>query len=335
VNEDLQLLRKGLWPLSVVYGIAITLRNYLFHAGIRKVHRVGVPVVSVGNIAAGGTGKTPLVVWLVERAIRAGKRPGVLARGYGRAPGEELNDEGKLLARRFPGLAQVQDPDRVRGARRLIAENGVDVIIVDDGFQHRRLHRDWDLVCLDTVRPFAGGLLPVGYLREYPKALRRADALILTRAGGIAIEAVEERREKLAACAGADVPAFASDHVPVRLREMPSGAEIPLEALRGKRVVLLSGIARPESFAETVEGLGAEVVHHVRRRDHHLHTSEELSEIEGLVDRLDATLVTTEKDDVKLVDCSASRLVLELDLRFLGEEPEPSTFLSFRETKHP
>ena len=105
--------------------------------------------------------------------------------------------------------------------------------------------------------------------------------------------------------------------------------------MRDKRVVLLSGIARPESFVETVEGLGAEVVHHVRRRDHHLHTSEELSEMEGLVDRLDATLVTTEKDDVKLVDCSASRLVLELDLRFLGEEPEPSTFLSFRETKHP
>jgi tetraacyldisaccharide 4'-kinase len=334
VSGDLHLLRKGLWPLSMLYGIAITIRNWLFDSGIRTVHRVDVPVVSVGNIAAGGTGKTPLVVWLVQRALHAGKRPGVLARGYGRAPGEALNDEGKLLARRFPGLDQVQDPDRVEGARQLV-EMGVDLIIVDDGFQHRRLHRDWDLVCLDTVAPFAGGLLPVGYLREYPKALRRADALVLTRAGGIGAAAIEERRQKLGAFVGTEASVFVSDHVAARLREMPSGVELPLDALDGKRVVLLSGIARPSSFAETAVELGAEVVEQVRRRDHHLHTGQELRQVAALAERAGATLVTTEKDDVKLTDCAVPRLVLELELQFFDAGPEPSTFLSFRQTKRP
>ena len=319
MNSDYDLLRKGLWPLSMVYGLCVVVRNYLFDIGARKIHKVSVPVVSVGNLAAGGTGKTPLVVWLVQKARAAGRSPGVLARGYGRAPGDDLNDEGKLLARRFSDLPQVQDPDRVRGAQKLISDAGVDLILLDDGFQHRRLHRDVDLVCLDFARPFAGGVIPVGYLREVPKALRRASAVVYTRAGGYSQEARDERTASMRSYF--DVPSFFSTHAPSRLVSMPVGCELGLDGLQEQRVLLLSGIARADTFADTVRGLGAEIVDHVRRRDHHLHTASELADVGRRAESLGAVVVTTEKDDVKLGGMATRRIVVELDLEFLGEEP--------------
>lgn len=321
MNEDLRLLRKGLWPFSMVYGLGAVVRGVLYDRGLRAVSRVGVPVVSVGNLSTGGTGKTPLVLWLVEQARAHGLRPGVLARGYGRRRGDALNDEGKLLARRFSDLCQVQDPDRVRGAQSLVEEDKVDLIILDDGFQHRRLHRSRDLVCLDTADPFTGGLLPVGNLREPPSALRRADGVVLTRAGAFVGEAIERRMAELASYCGDGTLFFAADHVPTRLIEMPGGAEVPLRALSGEKVVLLSGIARPETFADLVEGLGAVVVAQFRRRDHHTHTRTELEEVSREAAAHGAVLVTTEKDDVKLEEMDVPRWVLELEFRFLGEAP--------------
>ncbi len=323
MNDDLALIRSGLWPFSLLYGLAMSARNALFDLGIRPRHRVDVPVVSIGNLAAGGTGKTPLVVWLVGWLRAQGLRPGVLARGYGRRRGAELNDEGMLLARRFPGLCQVQSVDRVAGARRLAAA-GVDLILVDDGFQHRRLWRDFDLVCIDTEKPFAGGMLPTGMLREFPRGLRRADAIVLTRAGGFTDEAIGKRLEQLRGYGGEGVHMLATDHRPARLLEMPGGTELGLPALSGTRVHLLSGIARPESFAAMVSGLGAEVVAHHRRRDHHLHSAAELQAISEQAVADGATLVTTEKDEVKLEQLPQRRWVLELDLEFLGAVPELS-----------
>lgn len=320
MNEDLALVRKGLWPLSSLYGIAVAGRNYLFDLGIRKTYGVDVPVISVGNLTAGGTGKTPLVVWLVDLLKSHGLRPGVLARGYGRRPGAAWNDEGMLLARRFPDLCQEQDPDRVAGARRLAAQD-VDVILVDDGFQHRRLGRDCDIVCVDTGQPFAGGMLPSGQLREFPRGLKRADAIVLTRAGHFTAEAVQERVAQLREYGAEDLQIFASDHVPARLVEMPVGIELALNALSGTRVHLLSSIARPESFESTVGGLGAEVVAHTARRDHYHHTAAELRAAGAAAEADGAMLVTTEKDEVKLEDMPTRRWVLELDLEFLGAAP--------------
>ena len=320
-QEDLDLLRKALWPLSMVYGLAVLLRNAMYDLGPAAVHKVDVPVISVGNLAAGGTGKTPLVSWLVQRAIAAGLRPGVLARGYGRESGATLNDEGRLLARRFPDLCQVQDPDRVRGARRLVADMNVDLIILDDGFQHRRLHRDLDLVCLDFARPFAGGLLPVGYLREPPRSLRRAHGLVFTRAGGFHDGAVTERKESLAHYCPEAVPMFVSDHVASRLVSMPDGQDLALATLRGARVLLLSAIARPGSFEDLTRELGAEVVGHERRRDHHIHTREELLAVGRRAEQSGARLLTTEKDEAKLAAIDTPRLVLQVELQFVGSAP--------------
>jgi tetraacyldisaccharide 4'-kinase len=317
-------LRRSLWPLAAVYGLGVWMRNALFDAGVRRVHRLPVPVVSVGNLTVGGTGKTPFVAWLVERARARGRRPGVLARGYRRAAGAELNDEGLLLAGRFPDLPQVQDPDRVRGGRALVAR-GVDLIVLDDGFQHRRLHRDRDLVCLDAERPFAGGLLlPAGNLREPRAALRRASAVVLTRAGAIAPPALAGLGARLRELAGERLAVFAAEHRPSDVRWRPADRVEPAAALAGRAVLLLSAIARPQTFAATVHDLGARVVAHVARRDHHAWEARELEQAASRARAQGAVLLVTEKDDVKLPP-SLERGVLRIDFAFLGDTPDDAT----------
>ncbi|MCA8964906.1 MAG: tetraacyldisaccharide 4'-kinase, partial [Planctomycetes bacterium] len=263
-------MRQALWPLGLLYGGVAAVRNWCFDAGIKKRYALDVPVVSIGNLTVGGTGKTPTVAWLAGLAKAAGRRPGVLARGYGRAPGAALNDEGTMLQRQLPWLLQEQDPDRVAAGRRLVAK-GADFVILDDGFQHRRLRRDLDLVCLDATLPFGNGqCLPAGDLREFRSGLRRAGLLLLTRAGGLDAQAIEQRVRRLREIAHQPaLPVYATDHAPADLVSRPDDAVLPLSSLRGRRVVLLSAIARPQSFRATCAGLGAEVVNELRYRDHH------------------------------------------------------------------
>lgn len=319
------VLRAGLWPLSLLYGLVTERRNAAYDRGTAVAHRLDVPVVSVGNLTVGGTGKTPLVVWLVERALAAGRRPGVLARGYGRAKGAALNDEGMLLAGRFPGLPQVQDPDRVAGGRRLLAGGDVDVVILDDGFQHRRLARDTDLVCVDAGAPFANGLLlPAGDLRERTRGLARASAVVLTRAGAVGDA---ERRSAIArvrAAAGRELPVFVTDHRPRDLAVLGSPDVLPVSALRGRPVHLLSAIAKPAAFESLVRSVGAEVLAHDVRRDHHVHAPADVARARALAEAAGASLLVTEKDAVKLGAEAAGTLVLRIGLEFLGPEPGPA-----------
>ncbi len=321
------LARLALAPLTPLYGGVMRLRNFAFDRGLRRVYRLPVPVWSVGNLTVGGTGKTPLVAWLVEQLRAAGRRPGVLARGYRRPPGALLNDEGRMLAARFPDLPQEQDPDRVRGGERLVAR-GVDIVVLDDGFQHRRLHRDRDIVCVDAARPFANGwLLPAGDLREPPSGLRRAQIVVLTRAGALTPDELARSVARVRDVAGPGAAVHAADHAPVALLSRPDDHELPLAMLRGLRVVLLSAIGQPRAFEATVGALGAIVVRHVVRRDHHAHTEAELASIAvDLVDR-DLVLVTTEKDDAKLAGSQVPRLVLRIAMRFVGAAPEVARWL--------
>jgi tetraacyldisaccharide 4'-kinase len=320
-------LRQALWPLGLLYGGVAAVRNWTFTAGLRAVHRLPVPVLSVGNLTVGGTGKTPTTAWLCELARARGRRPGVLARGYGRAPGAALNDEGMMLQRRLPWLLQEQDPDRVQGGQRLCAK-GADFVVLDDGLQHRRLHRDRDLVCLDATLPFGNGhCLPAGDLREFRGGLRRAGIVLLTRAGGLPTEALLARVRKVHELAGAAVPVYATEHAPCGLRRQPDGAELPLTALAGQRVVLLSAIARPESFRATVAELGAEVVGDLRHRDHHRFRAAELEQAQRTAAAAGAWLVTTEKDDARLGGIGLVRHVLQVALRFLDAPPSPAEVL--------
>ncbi|MEM0927420.1 MAG: tetraacyldisaccharide 4'-kinase, partial [Planctomycetota bacterium] len=174
------VIRIGLWAASFPYRFAIGLRNRSFDRGT-NVSRVDVPVISVGNLTTGGTGKTPVVAFLAKWFRDRGVRVAIVSRGYGRGDADE-NDEALELHQRLPDVPHLQDPDRVQSARIAIEELGTQLILMDDGFQHRRLDRDLDIVLIDATCPFGHGyLLPRGLLREPTSSLARADAVLLTR----------------------------------------------------------------------------------------------------------------------------------------------------------
>jgi tetraacyldisaccharide 4'-kinase len=315
-------LRPQPWllPLSWAYGLAVQARNCGFDAGLLRVRRLPVPVISIGNLGAGGTGKTPLVIWLVAELRARGLRPGVLARGYGRAPGETLNDEGRLLARRYPDLPQEQDADRFATGLRILQRQTLDVLVLDDGFQHRRLFRDRDVCLLDAADPGGGGLLPSGWRREPLAALRRASVCVLTGAEGVTAGQLAAARELVrsqapsAACLTARVE-------PVDLVEEPGGTTHAPGELSGRACRLVAAIARPERFRRTVEALGARVLGCDFRRDHTAIPDQQLAVHAAQAERDGGWLLWTEKDEARRASAAPGprRFVLRIGLRF--EDP--------------
>jgi len=272
---------------------------------------VPLPVVSVGNVTAGGTGKTPFVAFLARRLAARGKRVGILSRGYGAPRGDvrRENDEARWYREHLPGAELVQEPDRVRGAEELLAR-GADVILLDDGFQHRRLARDLDLVLVDATRPWGlpppdgGGApvqacLPRGLMREPPAALARADALVITRSDQVAPRELDALRAELERVAPGRA-LLLGVHRPARLRG-PDGRTHQLAELAGRELDLVSAIGNPEAFERTLQRLGARIASHRVFPDHHLYSRPDLEGL-GADGRW---LVTTEKDAVKLTELRA------------------------------
>jgi len=308
---DRRLARRGgavelLRLPSLVFAGLARIRSTSYARGWLPHARVPVPVVSIGNLSAGGTGKTPCVAFLVRALLRRGLRAGILSRGYGAPRGSPTheNDEARWFQDALPGVPAVQDPDRVRGAFALV-EQGVEVIVLDDGFQHRRLARDLDLVLIDATRPWglppppSGGrpvraCLPRGFLREPPEALARADALVLTRVDQADPAALSGLRSELEGLAPGRAILLA-EHRPTRLRA-PSGEEHDPAELAGREVDLVSALGNPEAFQRTVEALGARVREHRVFPDHHAYAAGDLDGL-GLGGRW---LVCSEKDGVKL-----------------------------------
>lgn len=304
---------------AALYGVVADLRGGLYDRGWLPAAKLDVPVVSVGNLTAGGTGKTPFVVLVVRALMECGRRPGVLSRGYRAAgnAGEGHNDEGRMLDALLPDVPHVQDPDRVRGGRVLI-DRGVDVIVLDDGFQHRRLRRDLDLVLVDASRPWGlpgnaegerpvRALLPRGLLRERPRNLRRAHALVLTRSDQVD----EGERARLIAELqelAPGLPILQGSHRPSRLVG-PEGSDHP-SALRGRKVDLVSGLGNPAAFERTVRDLGAVVGEHRTFPDHHDYAPGDLDGL-GAADRW---IVTSAKDGVKLEGMPVPVRVLHVEI---------------------
>ncbi|MGH7149649.1 MAG: tetraacyldisaccharide 4'-kinase, partial [Planctomycetota bacterium] len=235
--------------------------------------------------------------------------------GYGAREGP--NEESRELAEALPGVLLLEDPDRVRGGRRLVA-SGADAILLDDGFQHRRIGRDLDLVLLDATRPFdRDRLLPSGLLREPPGALARADLIVLTRADQVGTE----ERDRLWRRVGAirSFPRIEARHAPSVLVDGESGATVPATALRGREVFLLAAIGNPRAFASTVESLGARVRGARFLRDHHAYAGPDLRKIEE--ERAGSPVLTTGKDWPKLRGrLKAPCLVLRVEVEFtVGE----------------
>ena len=300
-----------LTPLTPVFGAVVSLRAMAYRRGLLKSHDCGLPVISVGNLTFGGTGKTPMVISLTKDLIERGYRPAVLTRGYGRESSEPMEligpetsisvsrtgDEPQELAQRLPGVPIIIDADRVRGARRA-EEVGADIVILDDGFQHLRLQRDLDLVLVDAGDPWGGDALPPrGRLREPVKAIRRASAVVITkvdRASDSPPEAIVRRIRSIRP----DMAILAARLVPQRVRvgRKWEGSEI----LQDQKVFAVAGLGRPEGFRTLLQSAGANVVGHRWFADHFPYGPEDRSWILQEAQQRGAVVVTTAKDAVKL-----------------------------------
>lgn len=298
------LLRRALGWLEPVYRAAVKRRNRRFDRNPGKVIRVPVPVISVGNLTTGGTGKTPVVGWLIRLLQEAGRHPGIVSRGYGRV-GSQPNDEARELALDLPDTPHLQDPDRVAAARQAISRFGVDCLVMDDGFQHRRLHRDLDLVLIDATCPFGyEHLLPRGLLREPLSSLARADAVILTRVNQVSREEVTAIRQRVIAELSAGQIAEA-EFVPDQWRE-PGGGTHAIERLGGQRVLAFCGIGNPQAFRRALGEQLLEVIDFVAFPDHHAFDNPDLARLASRARAGGATaLVCTVKDLVKIRDLEA------------------------------
>jgi tetraacyldisaccharide 4'-kinase len=289
-------------------------RDWLYALGVLKCRRLGCPVVSVGNLTVGGTGKTPAVELAVRTLIDLGHRPAVLSRGYGRRThgiqivadtasirldAEEGGDEPFLLARRLPGVPVVVGGNRYAVGRHAIARFGVSAIVLDDGFQHRTLAKDVEIVMARARGPWGNGrLLPGGPLREPLAALRRASLIVVT--GASSADDVAEVADAARRYAPR-TPVLAARHVPTECWEVGTMKYQPVESLLGKRLFAFAGIGSPDGFHRTLKETGVVEAGFARFADHHWYTRDELRELDAAAAARGADgLVTTEKDWVRL-----------------------------------
>jgi len=286
-----RVVRAGLLPLSGIYAGVVSLRAAVYRLGLARASGLPLPAVAVGNLSVGGTGKTPLAAWIAAYCIQAGRRPGILLRGYGR-------DEVLVHQRLVPGAIVVADPDRGAGgaaARRL----GADVLVLDDAFQLLAARRDLNIAVLAVEQErLAPWTLPAGPWREPRGALGRADVLVVTRK-----RADADTARALADRLAARWPAAIVAQARLVLRDlvgMRSGARVPLDGLRGQRVFAAAAIADPESFAVQVRASGA-TVQLTAYQDHHEYDAADVRRLVQLAAG-GGYLVVTEKDAVKLRD---------------------------------
>jgi tetraacyldisaccharide 4'-kinase len=286
-------LRLGETP----YAWAMGVRNRRYDRGLAATHRVDVPVVSMGNLTLGGTGKTPLVVWVARFFRQRGKRVSIVSRGY--AAGKDgLNDEARELELALPDVPHLQGPDRFKTAQQAIERWKPEVILLDDGFQHRRLERDLDVVLLDATEPFGfEHVFPRGTLREPLAGLARADVVLLSRADMISAAARQAVRERVAHLAPRAVWCEVR-HVAQQLVDA-QGQSQPLDFLAGKRVAAFCGIGNPANFRHTLETLGANVASWREFPDHHGYPRADVESLTQWATGADLA-VCTRKDLVKL-----------------------------------
>jgi tetraacyldisaccharide 4'-kinase len=284
---------------SLGYGLVVRTRNGLYDRRVLRAHQAGVPVICIGNLTTGGTGKTPLVVWLCRRARAKQLRCAILTRGYKTQKGE-LSDEPALLAAQCPDVPVVVNPDRVAGAAEAIGRHGTRVLVMDDGFQHRRLARDLDIIAVDATNPFGyGRVLPAGLLREPMTGLQRAHAVVLTRCDQVSEDALSRIEEEVRRV-NRNLVIARSIHAPAAIRTA-TGTEMPLDQMPGKRVFAFCGIGNPQAFFRTIETLGASIAGSRTFDDHYRYTADDLKAIQNQARTQRAALVlTTQKDWTKI-----------------------------------
>ncbi len=311
-----QAARGLLWGLSWGYLAVTKIREALYEKGIFQTVKLPVPVISVGNLTCGGTGKTPLVEWIARLLLDAGRKAVILSRGY-RGRGE-TSDESQALQDGLGQIVHLLGADRVATGRRAVEEFGADCLILDDAFQHFRVARDLDIVTIDALNPFGYGyVLPRGLLREPVVGLRRADAVVITRADQgeqTVVDAVHQRALR----AKPSLLVAEAMHKPTGLVRWADGERLPVEWVKDKRILAFCGIGNPRAFALTVESVGARIAGLVEFADHHPYGPGDLTALRAEALRLGVeAVVTTRKDAVKIgrqSDLGAPLLALDVRL---------------------
>ena len=338
-----RFLLAALKTLSCVFAAVVGVRYLLYRVGALHRFPLGVQVISIGNVTAGGTGKTPVTEIFARTLAAEGRKVAILSRGYRRkespwwqrmftqvvtpplvvSDGRRVlldaatgGDEPYMLASNLPGVAVVVDRNRVKAGRYAIKRLGCDTLILDDGFQYQKLKHSVEVVLVDSTNPFGNGnMLPRGILREPAKNLKRADIIFLTKCRGD-VSAVKEEVRKY----NSSAEIVECNHTPRVLKDVWSREEFPLDWLKGKTVCTLSGIASPKGFENSLRHLGAKVVWCERYADHHRYDSSEiLYALNRTADMGADALVTTEKDAVRFprfetspVRCLYLRIAIEI-----------------------
>lgn len=285
------------WPATVPYGTVTRLRAFAYEIGLLKSKRLNAPVISVGNLTVGGTGKTPMVLWIAQRLLDEGKKTGILTRGYHgtRGPDGPTSDEVQLLKARLGDRIRIGvGADRYARGSELVAK-GIEWLVLDDGFQHLQLARDADVVLIDAMNPFGGGrLLPSGLLREPKTALRRADAILITRCSRApAIEAAVRRET--------NAPIFYARPWLDSVRLVSDDAEVEIKTARQRKWFAFCGIGNPSAFLSDLREWGFQVCGQRLFRDHHRYTQSEIAELAAQARAAGADgLLCTEKDRFNL-----------------------------------
>lgn len=333
------ILRVFLKAISYLYLGIVTLRLRSFSSHLLRRHQIGCPVVSVGNLTVGGTGKTPVVEKLARDLSERGRKVAILSRGYksvrrrynGSNQGavrvvseggpllldsKTAGDEPFMLAKNLRGVAVVVDKDRVECGRHAITSLGSDLLILDDGLQYLRLHRRLDLVLIDREAPFGNEyLLPRGTLREPPAHLRRATHILITKCDGSDLTELHQRIRRYNRTA----PIIECRHRPVELQDFSTGEILPLSSLQGLRAGCLSAIASPESFEQGLRRMGVSLELTQSYADHHRYSKRELDRfIKRCGRRGVSCILTTEKDAVRM----PRMMNQEIPIRYLRIEIE-------------
>jgi tetraacyldisaccharide 4'-kinase len=333
----LTLLRGSANFIAWFYDSFVVCRNILFDLGVLKIYKLSCPVISVGNLVLGGTGKTPMVIFLARLLSAEGYRVAIVSRGYGStrsrgvqivSDGEKIvadtgrtGDEPQLLARRLPGVPVVCSSKRFLAGKVAIDRFQCNLVILDDGFQHRRLARNLDVVMLDSLNPFGNRhIFPRGMLRERTSALARAEVLVFSRFDNC--KEAAKNWENLKRQWPDKITATAV-HRPVRIFAAADQKERPLNSVKGAKLAAFAGIAKPDDFFNTIQKLGAKIVYAAALPDHHKITTELLASLVEEASGLQPEFwLTTEKDWVRLPETLPEAMNLyvvavELDL---GEE---------------
>ncbi|MBF0358411.1 MAG: tetraacyldisaccharide 4'-kinase [Magnetococcales bacterium] len=319
------LERTVIWVLKIIghlYGLIQTSRAYLYKKAIIKTYAPPCAVVSVGNITAGGTGKTPTVIWLAKYFQSRGRKVGVVSRGYRQHSKDPVTvvadpkqllltppqaaDEAVLIAKKLPGVTVITGPNRQKTIKVATQDYGCNIVIMDDAFQHMQVKRQLDLVLLDCNYPFSNGnILPGGLLRESPQALNRCDGIILTRADNH--DKLQASKEMLKLVAP-NIPICHAIHKKTGwLKLVNNGADssstLSLDELKEIPVLAFCGIAKPEAFRNTLETTSLSVIAFETFTDHHVFTENTIDQIiEHAVSLNAQAVVCTEKDMVKITE---------------------------------